>query len=56
MDYRKLQEDLKDYFSRAMLSAFTMAATETIDVGRASESELLRLAKHAGLDLRKYED
>jgi hypothetical protein len=56
MDYRKLQEDLKDYFSRAMLSGFAMAATETINVERASESELLRLAKHAGLDLRKYED
>jgi len=33
-----------------------MAAIETISVDWASESELLKLAKHAGLNLRKYED
>jgi hypothetical protein len=56
MDYRKLQEDLRDYYGSAMSSGYTMAATETINVERASESELLRLARNAGLDLRNYED
>ena len=56
MDYRKLKEDLRDYFGTAMLSGFTLAAIETISVDRASESELLKLAKYAGLNLRKYED
>jgi len=56
MDYRRLQEDLRDYFGSAMLSGFAMAAIETISVDWASESELLKLAKHAGLNLRKYED
>jgi len=52
MDYRRLQEDLRDYFG----SSLSMAAIETISVDRASESELLKLAKHADVDLRKYED
>ena len=56
MDYRKLQEDLRDYFGSATLSGFPIAAIETVSVDRASESELLKLAKHAGLNLRKYED
>jgi len=56
MDYRRLQEDLRDYFGTAMLNGFPMAAIETISVDRASESELLKLAKRAGLNLRKYED
>jgi hypothetical protein len=52
MDYRRLQEDLRDYYCSAM----SIAVIETISVDRASESELLQLAKHADLDLRKYED
>jgi len=56
MDYRRLQEDLRDCFGSAMLSGFPMAAIGTISVDCASESELLKLAKHAGLNLRKYED
>ncbi|MHC1685950.1 MAG: hypothetical protein AB6733_23970 [Clostridiaceae bacterium] len=56
MDYRKLQEDLKDYFSGAISSGLKLAVTETINVERASESELLKLARNAGLDLRNYED
>jgi len=56
MDYRRLQEDLRDYFGSVMLSGFPMAAIETISVDCASESELLKLAKYAGLNLRKYED
>ena len=56
MDYRRLQEDLRDYFGSAMLSDFPMTAIEAVSVDRASESELLKLAKHAGLNLRKYED
>lgn len=56
MNYRRLQEDLRDYYCSAMLSSFPMAGIETISVDRASESELLKLAKHADLDLRKYED
>jgi hypothetical protein len=56
MDYRKLQEDLRDYFGSAMLSGFPIAAIERVFVDRVSESELLKLAKHAGLNLREYED
>ena len=52
MDYRKLQEDLRDYYGSSM----SIAVIETISVDRVSESELLKLAKHAGLDLRIYED
>lgn len=56
MDYRKLQEDLRDYYGSVISSSFTVTVTETINVERASESELLRLARNAGLDLRNYED
>lgn len=52
MDYLKLQEDLREYYGSSM----SMAAIETVSVDRASESELLKLAKYAGLNLRKYED
>ena len=42
MDYRRLQEDLRNHYGNFM----SLAAIETIKVDWASESELLKLAKH----------
>ena len=56
MNYNQLRSDLIDYFGTAMSSGFPMAVIELSDVERASDAELVRIARRAGFDLRKYED
>lgn len=55
MDYESLRKDLIDYFGSAMFSGFPMVVVELSEVERASNSELLRLARKVGFDLSKYE-
>lgn len=56
MNYHQLRSDLIDYFGTAMSSGFPMAVIELSDVERASDAELIRIARRAGFDLRKYEN
>lgn len=56
MNYNQLRSDLIDYFGTAMSSGFPMAVIELSDVERASDAELIRIARRAGFDLRKYEN
>lgn len=56
MNYKQLRSDLIDYFGTAMSSGFPMAVIELSDVERASDAELIRIARRAGFDLREYEN
>jgi hypothetical protein len=55
LDYDRLRRDLVDYYGTAMYSGFPMAMMELEQVKRASETELEKFAKKAGVDLRKYQ-
>ena len=55
MNTEKLRKDLIDYFGTAM-SFMPMAMMELSKVEKASEQELIKIAKENGLDLSKYED
>ncbi len=49
---RDLQgEELAAFFG----GGFGGALMEAIDIGKASDEQLLRIAKRQGIDLRKYE-
>ncbi len=54
IDYEKLRKDLIDYFGSAMFSGFPMAVVDLSDVERASNDELIKIAKKNGFDLSKY--
>jgi hypothetical protein len=54
IDLELLRKDLMDYFGTAM-EACPIAVMELSDVERASDEELICLARKNGLDLRKYE-
>ena len=55
IDFDRLREDLTDYFGTAM-GMFPMAVMDVSSVERASEGELIKIAKENGFDLRKYEE
>lgn len=48
MNYRKLREDLKEYYCSAAYSGLSMALAEVIKVERASDKELIRLVRELG--------
>lgn len=54
IDYKKLREDLIDYFGSAM-ALFPVAIIDVTRVESASNLELLELAKQNGFDLSNYE-
>lgn len=54
IDIERLRDDLIDYFGTAM-GMFSMAMMDVAKVERASESELIRIAKQNGFDLNDYE-
>ncbi len=49
-----LRSDLMDYYGTAAFSADPFAMMDVIDVERASADKLIRMAKEAGFDLRRY--
>ena len=55
MNYRKLRDDLKEYYGTAIYAGLPMAMIGLADIERASNNELLRLAEEAGFDLSEYE-
>jgi hypothetical protein len=54
IDFERLRRDLIDYFGTAM-GIYSMAVMEVAKVERASEQDLIRIAKQNGFDLSKYE-
>ncbi len=54
IDTYRLRRDLEDYFGTAMFAASPVAMADLIRVQRASDEELIDIAKEAGIDIRKY--
>lgn len=55
IDIEKLRKDLIDYFESAMFNGFPAAIVELGNVEKASDYELLKIAKDNGFNLKKYE-
>lgn len=56
IDVERLREDLIDYYGVAAFRGMSVAMMDVFEVEDASEEELIKLAKDARWDLRKYED
>ena len=54
IDIDRLREDLEDYFGTAMFNGNPQAMMELEDVKRASEQELISLARRCGFNINDY--
>ena len=54
IDVEGLRKNLKDYYGTAMFSGFSMAMMDLTRVERASDEEVINMAKEKGIDIRKY--
>ena len=54
IDTERLRSDLMDYFGTAMAGGFPMAVIDLSRIERASDQELVEIARRNGMDLRKY--
>lgn len=50
----KLRKDMIDNYGTAMFNGFPMAIMDLSKVEKASEQELIRMAKKQGVNLDKY--
>ena len=50
----KLRKDMIDNYGTAMFNGFPMAIMDLSKVEKASEQELIRMAKNQGVNLDKY--
>lgn len=53
-DYEKLRSDLKDHYGTAMFAGFSAAMMDMSKIDKASDEELLRIAKKEKMNLCKY--
>lgn len=56
IDIEKLRSDLIDYYGTAAFSVAPVAMMDVFEVEDASPEELIKMAKQAGFNLRKYEE
>ncbi len=54
IDTERLKSDLEDYFGTAMFTASPVAMADLIRVQKASEEELLEIARKEKIDISKY--
>ena len=54
IDVDRLRRDLKDYYGTAMFNSSPLAVMELSKVERASDHEIVEMARENGVDLRKY--
>ena len=54
IDTERLRSDLMDYYGTATFSGFPMAVIDLSRIERASDQELVEIARKNGVDLRKY--
>ena len=54
INIEQLREDLKDYYGTAMFNASPMAVMDLSGIERASNQEIVDIAREMGIDLRKY--
>lgn len=53
-DYERLRYDLIDYFGTAMINVSFVAINDLTIVERASNEELIKIARECGINLDKY--
>ena len=56
IDYEQLRNDLIDYYGTAMTGPFPMAVMEVTRVEKASDEELIKIAKKEHFSLDKYQE
>ena len=57
LDIDQLREELKEEcLGGFFVGGFGGAMVEASDIDMASEEELIKIAKHNGIDLRRYEE
>ena len=54
LDFKRLRDDLIDYFGTAMSNGFGMAVIEISEVENASPEELISIANRLGFNLNNY--
>ena len=54
LDTERLRRDLEDDYGSAMSSGFPMAMMEMSEVEKASDRELIEMARETHADLSKY--
>lgn len=54
IDLDGLRSYLLDYCGSAMMSGFSAAMVDAVDVERASGEELCRIAEQMGVDLQRF--
>ena len=54
LDTERLRRDIEDDYGSAMSSGFPMAMMEMSEVERASDRELVEMAREKRVDLTKY--
>ena len=54
LDTERLRRDLEDNYGTAMASGFPMAMMEMSEVEKASNRELIEMARETHADLSKY--
>lgn len=54
IDVDKLRDYMFDYCGSAMMSGFSAAMLDVVDIEEASDAELCRMAGRAGIDLGRF--
>ena len=54
LDTERLRRDIEDDYGSAMSSGFPMAMMEMAEVERASDRELIEMAREKRVDMTKY--
>ena len=54
IDVEKLRQDMMDDYGPAMFNGFPMAVIDLSRIERASDWELIEIARDQGIDLDKY--
>ena len=54
IDIDRLRDDLEDYFGTAMFSGNPQAMMELEEVKRASDEELISIARRCGFNINQY--
>lgn len=54
IDVNRLRRDMKDNYGTAMFNGFPMAIMDVTKVERASDQEIISMARKQNIDLSKY--
>ena len=56
LDTNSLRKDLIDYYGTAMSNGFPMAVIDLEKAERASDQEIIEMAREEGVDLSQYQN